>query len=125
MDPIAEPRILFLADGGPEVGGGHVMRCLTLAGALAQRGARCGFVDHPGARPILEAFAGPELERLPVQELGADAIAAQAAGLAGAWDTVVVDHYRLSAPHEERLREGGQAVVVIDDLADRPHGCDL
>jgi spore coat polysaccharide biosynthesis predicted glycosyltransferase SpsG len=35
----AGPRILFFADAGPEVGGGHVMRCLTLARALGRRGA--------------------------------------------------------------------------------------
>ena len=29
------PRVLFIANAGPEVGGGHVMRSLTLAAALA------------------------------------------------------------------------------------------
>ncbi len=36
---ILRPRILFIANGGPTVGGGHVMRSLTLARALAQHGA--------------------------------------------------------------------------------------
>jgi UDP-2,4-diacetamido-2,4,6-trideoxy-beta-L-altropyranose hydrolase len=33
------PRVVFLPDYGPAVGGGHVMRSLTLAGALALKGA--------------------------------------------------------------------------------------
>ena len=32
------PRILFVVDAGPAVGGGHVMRSLTLAQALAAQG---------------------------------------------------------------------------------------
>ena len=35
------PRILFVVDAGPVVGGGHVMRCLTLAQALEAQGAGC------------------------------------------------------------------------------------
>ena len=38
------PRILFAVDAGPDVGGGHVMRSLTLARALAERG---------GPRPLV------------------------------------------------------------------------
>jgi UDP-2,4-diacetamido-2,4,6-trideoxy-beta-L-altropyranose hydrolase len=45
------PRILFVADAGPQVGGGHVMRSLTLAQALEAQGARYAFVGG-GARPV-------------------------------------------------------------------------
>ena len=54
------PRILFFADAGPEVGGGHVMRCLTLARALADRGAECAFVESRASAPILRRFGWPE-----------------------------------------------------------------
>ncbi len=115
------PRILFLADGGPEVGGGHLMRCLTLAGALVQRGAACAVADHPGAAAVLDAFAGLEIERLPASSL------AEAARLADGWGAraVVLDGYRLGRAEEGPLRGPGRRLMVIDDLADRPHDCDL
>ena len=50
---MTSPRILFVCDAGPGVGGGHVMRCLTLAGALTARGAACAFVRTPEAADIL------------------------------------------------------------------------
>jgi len=53
----ARPRILFFADAGPEVGGGHVMRCLTLAAALARLGAECAFAATREAGEILDVFA--------------------------------------------------------------------
>ena len=53
------PRVLFLADAGPVVGGGHVMRCLTLARALTDRGATCAFVESRAAAPILRRFGWP------------------------------------------------------------------
>jgi UDP-2,4-diacetamido-2,4,6-trideoxy-beta-L-altropyranose hydrolase len=37
----------------------------------------------------------------------------------------VVDHYGLSAPQERLFRRSGACVVCIDDLANRPHDCEL
>jgi UDP-2,4-diacetamido-2,4,6-trideoxy-beta-L-altropyranose hydrolase len=44
---------------------------------------------------------------------------------AGGFDWLVVDHYRLDAHFERHLRRLGLKILVIDDLADRPHDCDL
>jgi spore coat polysaccharide biosynthesis predicted glycosyltransferase SpsG len=59
------PTILFVADAGPQVGGGHVMRSLTLALALAAEGAACRFVCGPAAAALLATFA-PDLPKARV-----------------------------------------------------------
>ncbi len=120
-------RVLFLADSGPDVGGGHVMRCLTLAGALARSGVLCAFVATPETAALLDAFAGPEIMRLDAQAGEAPVVAAQAVSLAELWGphAVVIDHYGLDALQEARLRAGGRRIVVLDDTAERRHDADL
>jgi UDP-2,4-diacetamido-2,4,6-trideoxy-beta-L-altropyranose hydrolase len=41
------------------------------------------------------------------------------------WDAIVVDHYDLDARHETAFRRAAAVILVIDDLADRPHDCDI
>ena len=125
---MSEPRILFLADAGPDVGGGHVMRCLTLARALVERGATCAFVESRSAAPILRRFGWPAQTLLAMtgaEDL--DGLIAYAQAFADLFeaDAVVVDHYGAGASEEWRLRPGKRRVVVIDDLADRAHDCTL
>src|SRR5262249_56439759 len=37
-------RVVIRADAGPQIGAGHLMRCLALAQALQDRGGRARFV---------------------------------------------------------------------------------
>jgi UDP-2,4-diacetamido-2,4,6-trideoxy-beta-L-altropyranose hydrolase len=101
-------RILFVADAGPAIGGGHVMRSLTLARALEARGAECAFRSHPDGDAVLDVFAR-DLFRVE-DDAGFDAL--------------VFDHYALSAPDHVAIAKG-RPVLVIDDLADRPLGADM
>ncbi|MGH6970588.1 MAG: UDP-2,4-diacetamido-2,4,6-trideoxy-beta-L-altropyranose hydrolase, partial [Caulobacteraceae bacterium] len=128
MNQTDAPRILFLADAGPNVGGGHVMRCLTLARALAALGAECAFAESRAAAPILRRFGWPE--QTPLAMAAADDVAglvAHAEAFAERWGAacVVVDHYKIGAEDEERLRGGVRKLVALDDLADRRRDCDL
>ncbi|MFZ4606103.1 MAG: UDP-2,4-diacetamido-2,4,6-trideoxy-beta-L-altropyranose hydrolase [Caulobacter sp.] len=105
---MTSPRILFVCDAGPGVGGGHVMRCLTLAGALAAKGAACAFVRTPEAADILARYA-PDMPLV-----NEDATA----------DLVVLDSYRMAPATEAVWRARAGRLAVIDDLA-RPHDADL
>jgi UDP-2,4-diacetamido-2,4,6-trideoxy-beta-L-altropyranose hydrolase len=105
---MAGPTILFIADAGPEVGGGHVMRSLTLARALETEDARCVFLSSPAAAKVLTAFA-PDIEQREAP---------------GAFDAVVFDHYGLGRSEHLGLA-GRRPALVIDDLANRPLGADL
>jgi len=137
-------RVLFRADASLDIGTGHVMRCLTLADALRERGSECLFVcrEHPGN--LLQAIRqrGHRAEALPVESaqpvadspaharwLGSSQArdAALCLPLLDAYrpDWLVVDHYALDARWERAMRRSGQRLLVIDDLVDRPHVCDL
>jgi UDP-2,4-diacetamido-2,4,6-trideoxy-beta-L-altropyranose hydrolase len=115
------PRILFVVDAGPRVGGGHVMRSLTLAGALEALGASCAFMGPPAVSALLDAFA-PDAARLAAASTEprdlATAIGAEQ------FDAVVFDHYGLSS-RDHRAMGQGRPVLVMDDLADRPLGADV
>lgn len=114
------PRILFVADAGPEVGGGHVMRSLTLARALAERGAACAFLATPEVRTVLDAFA-PDMPR----QWCAGASSAEVLEAVGdGHDALVFDHYGLGAGEQQAMARGRTA-MALDDLADRPLAVDL
>ncbi|WP_395671590.1 UDP-2,4-diacetamido-2,4,6-trideoxy-beta-L-altropyranose hydrolase [Phenylobacterium sp.] len=115
------PRILFVVDAGAKVGGGHVMRSLTLAGALAAQGATCAFLGPSAVGGVLEAFA-PDARQVAAASSQAEDLAA-AIG-AEQFDAIAFDHYGLTA-REHRAMGQGRPVLVIDDLADRPLGADL
>lgn len=138
--------IVFRTDAALHIGTGHVMRCLTLADQLRRDGASCRFVcrAHPGHLLGLIAERGHAGIALPYDPAAADAGTpppAHAAWLGATWsedarataaalgdtraDWLVVDHYALDARWEAALRPRCRALMVIDDLADRPHDCDL
>ncbi|MDP9940100.1 UDP-2,4-diacetamido-2,4,6-trideoxy-beta-L-altropyranose hydrolase [Ectopseudomonas alcaliphila] len=135
-------KIAFRADASLEIGTGHVMRCLTLGRALRERGHECLFIsrEHLGNLLTLISEEGFAMHALPVGNeldselahakwLGAsqteDALACKE--LLASWcpDWLVVDHYGLDHRWEESVRPVGCRVLVIDDLADRQHSCDL
>ena len=116
------PRILFVADAGPEIGGGHVMRCLTLAEALRARGATTSFMASPPAAGILNLFAGPEVGWIAARDADPAMLAEDAAQAAVGFDAFVIDTFRLDA-EAHRAVGHGKPTLIIDDLADRPlHG---
>ena len=117
------PRILFVVDAGPQVGGGHVMRSLTLAGALGGHGAACTFVSAPAVDAILDAFA-PGVTRLAAASTEPRDLAAAVTAPTEAYDAVVFDHYGLGA-REHRTIGQGRPTLVIDDLANRELQADL
>lgn len=134
-------RVLFRVDASIVLASGHVMRCLTLARALAFEGAECRFacrnlvghmIDHIRASefqvyvlpaPPVRLAAGVDA-RIGVSEVDD---AAETIALLGDWepDWVVCDHYSLARSWEMAVRPNCNRILAIDDYTDRPHACDI
>lgn len=115
-------RILFRCDAGMQLGSGHVMRCLTLADALAERGAAVTFACSAESYETVPALGASGYAMIT---LDAPLDAEEIASAGACWDAAVVDHYRLDAAYEGALRRVAPVILAIDDLADRPHDCDI
>lgn len=137
-------RIAFRVDASIAIGTGHFMRCLTLADELKKHGAHTRFISRhiPEHLRSLLTTNGHEFRSLnSEQETKTDGDLGHAEWLGttqeadahdsvGAlsdqhWDWLIVDHYALDARWEAKLRHSAQKILVIDDIADRRHDCDV
>lgn len=136
-------KVVFRVDASNRMGTGHLTRCRTLAEVLRGRGAEVRFIcrEHPGdlietlsadTFPVVRLPAPPASEAtgeeyalwLGVsQELDAAQSIAALNGERADW--LVVDHYGLSRAWELAVRPHVTRILALDDLANRPHDCDL
>jgi UDP-2,4-diacetamido-2,4,6-trideoxy-beta-L-altropyranose hydrolase len=114
------PTVLFRCDGGAEIGIGHLMRCRTLAAALGEQ----GWVSMFAMTQASATFFASDTPFVVPDGL-AGSVAVKAIMTAQHADCLVVDHYRLDAEFERQAATRGALTVVVDDLANRPHDCDL
>jgi len=139
-------KAVFRVDSSDFIGSGHLIRCLTLARVLRQRGVQCSFVcrDHAGniaakisdsgfklfllARPI-ETAALTGNEQKYDRWLGcswqtdADQTNNILQSIHPEW--LIVDHYSIDVKWETYLANSYKRLMVIDDMANRVHSCDL
>lgn len=137
-------KIAVRVDASVQIGTGHFMRCLTLADALKQRGARIRFVSRhlPEHLRSMLVAKGHEFALLDSvqKDVALDELAhahwlevSQAQDAADSiralsdrtWDWLIVDHYALDSRWESVLRQTAKKILVIDDIADRQHDCDM
>lgn len=137
-------HIAIRTDATLQIGTGHFTRCLTLADGLIQRGAKIRFVcrglpEHQRAMLAQRSIdlvsidgstqyqASDDLQhsRWLSWSQEQDAQATQLALSDLRWDWLIVDHYALDARWESKLRDSVKRIMVIDDLADRQHDCDM
>lgn len=145
----AGQQVALRVDASVTMGTGHLRRCLSLAQALAEQGARVTLVTRAldgVAALVLGQCAWPVawLPR-PVAEPDAQAWAdgpPHAAWAGVCWsqdatetadaiketlpDWLVVDHYAFDARWHQAIRQRlGCRLLVIDDIADRPLDADI
>ena len=128
-------NVLIRADASVDIGSGHVMRCLALADGLRKAGARVAFASRPAPGDLCDFIAakGYPVHRLSVgEDRGSDmdweTDAKQTIAVVRGdvpFDWLIVDHYALDRRWESTMRPCAKAVMVIDDLANRIHDCDI
>lgn len=120
------------------------MRCLVLADELKERQAQILFVGRqlPAYLQEMLRAKGHEytlLNGISCEEVSSglehaewlgttqheDARETQEALSGKTWDWLIVDHYALDVRWESELRKVASNILVIDDLADRQHDCDV
>ncbi|PNJ93111.1 UDP-2,4-diacetamido-2,4,6-trideoxy-beta-L-altropyranose hydrolase [Cylindrospermopsis raciborskii C04] len=136
-------KVVIRVDSSHPMGSGHLVRCRTLAEELRLRGADVRFIcrDHPGNLVHLltrSAFSVTVLPGPPLCESTAEDYT-QWLGVSSETDAaetiealegeipdwLIVDHYGLDRSWQEKLRPQVNKILVIDDLANRPHDCDV
>ncbi len=106
-------KAYFRCDASIEVGVGHVMRCLTLANALYDKGWICSFLTAKSSIEIL-----PDLKKSPYNILPIDYKPEQS-------DLMVIDHYGLDQSYHSQCRQWSKKIMVVDDLANRQYDGDI
>lgn len=125
-------NIIIRADSSIDIGSGHMMRCITLAERLKNLGIKVSFICRilPGnisAMARTKGFEVFELYANVADDWLADANCTTEL-LKKAYksvDWLIVDHYGLDIRWERELRPFTKNIMVIDDLANRAHDCDL
>ncbi len=141
-------RVVFRVDASTKMGSGHVMRCLTLAEELEKNGSDVSFISraHEGNLNHLilkKGFQIHELQNSISTKLNKKSIKGdnydrwlgatedkdaqetiKAIGIDKP-DWLIVDHYALSEKWEKTVRPTVKNIMVIDDLANRSHDCDM
>jgi len=140
-------RVAIRTDASEKIGSGHVMRCLTLAHYLKKVGAEVVFAcrQYNGNLCDLIESEGYQVYRLPAPRTGDDEkyttdhadwlgfsqvqdaleTSELLANSGGGINWLVIDHYALDEQWERFLRPHCKQIMVIDDLADRAHDCDI
>ncbi len=120
--------IVFRVDGNANLGLGHVMRCLTLGRVFSQSGYDILFIcsqDSLAAGQYIENSQFQLAYILPGDTAEYDA--KQCLSIIQSLDVymLVVDHYLLDARWESLMFSRDTKLMVIDDLANRQHQCDI
>lgn len=137
-------QVVIRADASTAIGMGHLVRCMTLAAALRDRGASVAFVtrEHHGHQTSMLDEHGFDVTRLPASSIVDQGGSPSEASLGVVWEVdaeetlrsirqlrnvhwLIVDHYGIDHRWESRVRTAAQRVFVIDDQANRMHDCDL
>ena len=137
-------RAIFRVDSSFKIGTGHIRRCIALGQTLKKNGVEVSFIcrKHEGNlihEVKINGFNTYELELINNFELDSDLPHAHLLGSSqkkdaedcinilklNKTDWLIVDHYALDEKWEKKLKNYYKKLIIIDDLADRKHLCNI
>ncbi len=107
-------KIVFTCAIGTVIGSGHLMRCLTLADEMQRTWPNADIIFWVGE----EGINFPALKSSKYKIVTGDDFHEPC-------DLIVIDNYSLYVDFEKKCRDWARKILVIDDLADRKHDCDI
>tara|TARA_B110001450_G_scaffold65306_1_gene61819 strand:+ start:2277 stop:3374 length:1098 start_codon:yes stop_codon:yes gene_type:complete len=141
---------IFRVDSSYDIGTGHIMRCVTLANALRKAGHECSFICKQHAGNISQFVLDNDFEVHELEVSESEDYSACSGNIEPlshrSWlgssvehdahrtnkileknlpDWMIVDHYGIDVSWHVMVRKNLGKIMVIDDLADRHHDCDM
>lgn len=104
----------FRFEASPTIGAGHAIRSCVIADALVGRGWECCAVTTKTSYEFIKSLE--RFKRIEPDQFYENPVVC---------DLFVVDNYDLDQTYEQHFRPFAQKILVIDDLANRPHECDV
>lgn len=117
--------VVIRVDASVTIGTGHVMRCLVLADDLSEHGVDVLFICRKTKGNLISIM---ESKGYKVKTVGLDIEARETIAILQTIvpiDLLIIDHYGIDEQWEKRVKPYVKKLMVIDDLANRPHCCDL
>ena len=103
---------LFRFEANCSIGAGHAIRSCVIADELTERGWICKIITTQETYDFILALS--RFERIDPRDV-----------LNQKADLLVVDNYDLDIDYETKMRRCVDKILVIDDLANRRHECDI
>ena len=114
-------RVFIRSDATGFIGGGHIVRCIALAQELKARGWQ---VDFLTSAITLKLF--PQLDSLGFGvEITAVKNESDEIKLYKGVDLLIIDHYDITSQYEAMAAKEVKRLLVIDELGDKRHVCDM
>jgi UDP-2,4-diacetamido-2,4,6-trideoxy-beta-L-altropyranose hydrolase len=121
--------LLIRADASPEIGTGHVMRCLALAQAWQASGGSAMFLMAQSTPAVRARLAAEDCSVLSVSMLpGSLQDSTQTCEFAHRYDAdwVLTDGYNFDANYHEAIRRDGHQLLCVDDSGELEYyGADI
>ena len=140
-----KPKNLFVrVDAGIEIGDGHFLRCLTLANRLKNKNNQIIFISNKLPKHFVEKIKRSNFKiykingythiqeeklgkKIKKQLINNDLVETKKIieKYKNSTNWLIIDHYGIDYFWEKNVRKNIEKIIVIDDLANRKHTCDI